>query len=98
MVYAVVPGSQWYTAKNIFTVSQALVIVVGRFAGPPVARMVTGLGGRDAYAALQLGVALFSVLSCIKLASLLRVLLARETAAQSTSTPPHTPPNSESNQ
>lgn len=78
--YAVVPGSRWYTAENLLVAKEILASLVGRFAGPPVARLVTGLGGRDAYAALQLGAAVLSLGSCISAAPAVRLLTHQQRA------------------
>ena len=66
-----------YNPENIF-IAKEFMANTGRFAAAPVARLVTELGGRDAYAALQLGTALLSLLSCVHAVPAMRLLLAHQ--------------------
>ena len=50
-------------------------MTAARFIAPPVARLITHVGGRNAYAAMQLGTALLSLLSCVCVAPAISVVL-----------------------
>ena len=76
MGYAIIPNSTFYTAGNFLNLRVLTNFCVSRFISMPVARWVTNLGGRDAYAAMQLGMALLMLLGCVRVAPAARLLLA----------------------
>ena len=81
--HGTLPASRFYTKANILVVGNILIAGVGRFVAPPVARLLLQLGGRDAYAGMQLGLGCLSLGSCVLVAPAVRLLLAVDATATS---------------
>ena len=90
--YAIIPGSRIYSSSVAIIASDMLVSGVGRFMSMPISRLLVANGGRDAYAAVQLGMSILSLLSCIKVLPAVRLLVPVSTASRSSSRAPSRPP------
>lgn len=89
--YAIIPGSRIYSSSVAIIASEMLVSGVGRFMSMPVSRLLVANGGRDAYAAVQVGMSILSLLSCIKVLPAVRLLVPVSTASRSSSRAPSRP-------
>ena len=86
--HAIIPGSRTYSLAVAVIAGEMLVQGVGRFMSMPISRLIVASAGRDAYAAVQLGLACMSLLSCIKLAPALRLLVPSASTVNALSRPP----------
>ena len=104
--YAIIPGSRIYSSSVAVIASEILISGVGRFMSMPISRLLVANGGRDTYAAVQLGMSILSLLSCIKVLPAVRLLVPVSTASRSssrapsrpTSRPPTPPPDGRASQ
>ena len=86
--YAIIPGSRIYSSSVAIIASDMLVSGVGRFMSMPISRLLVANGGRDAYAAVQLGMSILSLLSCIKVLPAVRLLVPSSSSSKSSSRAP----------
>ena len=86
--HAIIPGSRTYSLAVAVIAGEMLVQGVGRFMSMPISRLIVASSGHDAYAAVQLGLACMSLLSCIKLAPALRLLVPSASTVNALSRPP----------
>lgn len=77
--YTAIPGSCFYTTSFTLILADTAANI-GRFAAAPFCRQLTDIGGRDAYAAVQLGIALMSLCSSVCVAPAVSSLLANDDA------------------
>ena len=75
--YTAVPGSRLYTATSALVAGKVLICGVGKFIAPPLARAVVRMGGRSAYAGVQSGLALLTLVVCVASAGQVSLLLAQ---------------------
>jgi len=73
LAYAIIPGSKTYSS-TVAVLAGEMGTGIGRFLSMPVSRLLVASGGRDLYAAVQVGLAFCSLLGCIKMIPALRLL------------------------
>ena len=92
LAYAIVPGSKLYSTA-VAVLAGEVGTGIGRFLSMPISRMLVANGGRDLYAAVQLGMAFISLLGCFKMVPALRLLAPSASKVNSLSRPPSRPPS-----
>jgi hypothetical protein len=79
--YAIIPRSRVYSSSVAVIGGEMLVSGVGRFLSMPISRLLVANCGRDTYAGVQFGMACLSLLSCIRIAPVVRTWCNRTQSA-----------------
>lgn len=83
--YAIIPRSRVYSSSVAVIGGQMLVSDLSRFLSMPISRLLVANGGRDTYAAVQFVMACLSLLSCIRIAPVVRTLVQQDAISRASS-------------
>jgi hypothetical protein len=83
--YAIIPRSRVYSSSVAVIGGEMLVSGVGRFLSMPISRLLVANCGRDTYAGVQFGMACLSLLSCIRIAPVVRTLVQQDAISRASS-------------